>query len=138
MCRTHDSLTARGLLISEEAEADKVTTKIGSTCFTKTTCTYLQRPKKSKISGRQTFMRKNFPDEARKSFPRHICQMFVNRFCNINAKSSFLIIFLQTLLVANFSDIVHAITYFWRLQIGCKPSRLSRNFPGCPKTFQIG
>ena len=33
MCRTHDSLTARGLLISEEAEADKVT-KIGSTCFT--------------------------------------------------------------------------------------------------------
>ena len=35
MCRTHDSLTARGLLISEEAEADKVTTKIGSTCFSK-------------------------------------------------------------------------------------------------------
>ena len=34
MCSTHDSLTARGLLISEEADADKVT-KIGSTCFSK-------------------------------------------------------------------------------------------------------
>ena len=46
-----------------------------------------QRPKKSKISGRQTFMRKNFPDEARKSFPRHICQKCVIRFRDRNAKS---------------------------------------------------
>ena len=46
-----------------------------------------QRPKKSKISGRQTFTRKNFPDEARQSFPRHICQKCVIRFHDKNAKS---------------------------------------------------
>ena len=49
----------------------------------------LQRPKKSKISGRQTFTRKNFPDEARQTFPRHICQKCVIRFHDKNAKSRF-------------------------------------------------
>ena len=49
--------------------------------------TVWQRPKKSKVSGRPTFTRKNFPDEARQSFPRHICQKCVIRFHNKNAKS---------------------------------------------------
>ena len=34
----------------------------------------VQRPKKSKLSGWQTLTRKNFPDEARKSFSRQIRQ----------------------------------------------------------------
>ena len=38
--------------------------------------------------------------------------------------------------MAKFSDFVYVITYLWRLQIGCKPSKLSRNFPGFPETFQ--
>ena len=33
-----------------------------------------QRPKKSKLSGWQTLTRKNFPDEARKSFLRQLRQ----------------------------------------------------------------
>ena len=37
----------------------------------------------------------------------------------------------------NFSDFVHVIRYLWRFHTGCKPSRLSRNFPGCPETFEI-
>ena len=32
-----------------------------------------QRHKKSKVSSRQDFMRKNFPDGVRKLFSRHIC-----------------------------------------------------------------
>ena len=32
-----------------------------------------QRPKKSQLSGRQTFTRKNFPDEVRKLFSRQKC-----------------------------------------------------------------
>ena len=48
-----------------------------------------QRPKKSQFSGRQTFTRKNFPDEARKLFPRHICRKWVNGFHDINGKSHF-------------------------------------------------
>ena len=39
-----------------------------------------QRPKKSQLSGWQTFTRKNFPDEVRKLFSRHVCQKHVNRF----------------------------------------------------------
>ena len=39
-----------------------------------------QRPKKSQLSGWQTFTRKNFPDEVRKLFSRHVCQKRVNRF----------------------------------------------------------
>ena len=33
----------------------------------------MQRHKKSKLSGWQNFMRKNFPDGVRKSFSRHMC-----------------------------------------------------------------
>ena len=43
----------------------------------------LQRPKKSQLSGLQTFTRKNFPDEVRKLFSRHVCQKRVNRFCDM-------------------------------------------------------
>ena len=45
-------------------------------------CTWRQRHKKSKLSGRQNFTRKNFPDEARKSFPRHKRQKCVNCYCD--------------------------------------------------------
>ena len=47
-----------------------------------------QRPEKSQLSSWQTFTRKNFPDKARKSFPRHRCQKCVNCFRDINAKSA--------------------------------------------------
>ena len=39
-----------------------------------------QRHKKSKLSGWQDFMRKNFPDGVLKSFSRHMRQKCVNRF----------------------------------------------------------
>ena len=42
-----------------------------------------QSPKKSQLSGRQTLTRKNFPDEVRKFFLRHVCQKCVNRFHDI-------------------------------------------------------
>ena len=39
----------------------------------------IERPKKSQLSGWQTFTRKNFPDKVRKLFSRHVCQKRVNR-----------------------------------------------------------
>ena len=67
--------------------------------------------------------------KVRKSLSRHKRQKCINR--------SF-----ATLLVANFSDFVHVITMYYGVQscpetfrIGCKPSRLSKDFPGCLETF---
>ena len=48
-----------------------------------TTCVH-QRPKKSQLSGRQNFTRKNFPDKVRKLFSRHLCQKCVNWFRDIH------------------------------------------------------
>ena len=49
--------------------------------------TFLQRPKKSELSGWQLSTRKNFPDEVRKSFSRQ--KKRVNRFRNKKMRKSF-------------------------------------------------
>jgi len=114
-----------------------------------------QRPKKSKISGRQTFTRKNFPDEARQSFPRHLCQKCVICFHDKNAKSCRRI-FLHKLcwwqllwfrLCYNIQGVFSDCRPPKKLKYGkpsessefqtvWKLSRLSGNFPDCPETFQ--
>ena len=108
-----------------------------------------QRPKKSQLSGRQNFTRKNFPDEVRKFFWRHLRQKCVNCFCDIYQKrvNCFRDIlsyahktengfFAQISAVKlsgqsiNFPDNLETFQTVWKL------SRLSGNFPDCPETFQ--
>ena len=75
-----------------------------------------QRPKKSQLSGRQNFARKNFPDEVRKIFWRHLegCQTVQK----LSRQSG------------NFPDCPETF------QTVRKLSRQSENFPDSPKTFQ--
>ena len=75
--------------LERESSGERISHKLISTDIERTSNIIMQRPKKCQLSGRQTFSGINFPDEACKSFPRHICQKCINRFYNINAKSNF-------------------------------------------------
>ena len=91
----------------------------------------IQRPKMSKLSSRQSLTRKNFPDKLRKSLSRLSSKKRVN--CH---RSIFFLHWLFIWLISpsfgeeNFPD------YPKIFQIIQKLSRLSRNFPDGPETFQ--
>ena len=112
-----------------------------------------QRPKKSQLSGRQNFTRKNFPDEVRKFFWRHLRQKCVNCFCDIYQKrvncfrdilsyahkteNGFFAIILTLRQCSMFTDCIVYCIINQEIQIlEGKLSRQSENFPDCPKTFQ--
>ena len=95
----------------------------------------VQRPKKSELSGWQTFTRKNFPDQVRKLFSRHVCQERVNRFFRsvpkcVNSPETFQPVRKPSRLSGNFPDSSETF------QTVRKISRLSGNFSDCTETFQ--
>ena len=109
-----------------------------------------QRHKKSKLSGRHNFIRKNFPDVVHKSFlMAYMRQKCVNRFCDIyvpNVRESLTIVqdmdvatIPQTMkyLSGKFSDCSKNFPVgLESFQTVRKLSSLSGNFPHCQENFQ--
>ena len=71
-------------------------------------------------------MRKNFPEEVRKLFLRHICPKYVNSFCDLQPCR----LQLDSVTTPSDKSSVACLSIIW------KPSRLSENFSDCLETFQ--
>ena len=109
----------------------------------------MQRPKKSELSGWQNSTRKNFPDEVRKSFfatnkvRKSFCGKKVHKIAIWSPSQKGMCCFCNIITILwwhNHTSLMHKLQTFGIIKDFLdhqKLSRLSRNFPDYPETFQI-